>query len=182
MNWEKQAAKDARVAGKRMTDGDGGLIISNQGTTTWINQTSARNLAQQEHFLSALTNVKYVLTVFTKRKHQHIIWTVWRRAKIVQTVIGHQGHPPRAPLVSKRAHQDSMQMLSTATPVPPVRWDFSRKRTIKHCATHVVRLMMRTKMKRVPPAANFARADGLVEPPNKVRLRAASHAQLAPSW
>ena len=73
-------------------------------------------------------------------------------------------------------------MLSTATPVLPVRWDFSRKRTIKHYATHAARLMMRTKMKWAPPAARLARTDGLVEPLNKVRPQAASNAQLAPSW
>ena len=130
MKWENQTAKDARVAGKRVTGGGGGGGGSKQrlpDLQTRITQRIARYLAQQENILPAPTNVTYVLKVFTKTNHQHIIWTVWRRAKIVQTVIGHLGHPPPAPLVSQVAHQDSMQILPTATLVSLVPWDFSRK-------------------------------------------------------
>ena len=181
MKWGNQTAKDAQVARKRVTGGGGGLKQLLPSLQTRTHKRIARTLAQQEDFLSTPTYVTYVLKVFTKTNHQHIIWTERRRAKIVQTVIGHLGHPTRASLVSQVAHQDSMQILATTTSVPLVLWDFFRKKKIKHYATHATRLMMRTKMWRAPPAARLARTDGLVEPLNKARPRAASHAQLVPS-
>ena len=127
MKWDKQAATDANLAGKRVTDGGGGPKQWLPSLHTKTAQRIACYLVQQEDILPAPTDVTYVLKVFTKTNHQHIIWTVWRRAKIVQTVIGHLGHPPPAPLVSQVAHQDSMQILPTATLVSLVPWDFSRK-------------------------------------------------------
>ena len=83
MKRDEQAAKAAKLAGKRVTDGGGGPKQWLPGLQTRTTEAIARYLAQQEDFLSPPTNVNCVLLVFTKMDHQHIILTERRRVKVV---------------------------------------------------------------------------------------------------